>query len=133
LIGKTTKCLKCKSPGKIVPGKPVAVRAPKHAARARVSGIGNYPNLTRYLDWCTALAKVFLVLGLVCVGLLAITLVVIALGQPVDGLQKILGLFVAAGFSALSALIVYVGYVATMAGTEIVRVLVDIESNTRSG
>ena len=133
LIGRKTKCLKCQTPGTIAPGEIArAAASPQTARRTPRSAAGNYPNLLRYLDWSGTLAKVFLVLGMICVALLAVVSVFDALGQPSDGLQKLLGLVISIGFSALSALIVYVAFVAAMAGIEIVRVLIDIEANTRT-
>ena len=135
LIGRTSKCLKCETPAQIVDRVPGST-TPRPSVASNVgkslgvnANSGHYPNLNKYLRWSSTLAVIFLVLGAIMVIVFAGIMTITSLTFP--GGQKIGGLAITAVLSSLLALIIYIGYVATMAGIEIVRVLVDIEQNTR--
>ena len=90
-----------------------------------------YPNLIRYLGYVQSLARIQLALFL----LVAALFLVISVAAPIirnvpfqDAIFPILSGVLTATLIGLSA---YILYVFTMAGVEFVRVIIDIEANTR--
>lgn len=91
-----------------------------------------YPNLERYLKW----ARLAALLQLICCMLLvAITAATTVIGPMLENtpmrtaiVQMLLGLLT----SALVGFASFMVYVFTMAGVELIQLLIDIESNTRN-
>jgi hypothetical protein len=94
---------------------------------------GRYPNLLRYIGIIEVLQKVFfwiaVVLGILYgVAALLMGAYTIVTGDPLLGLGLIFGGAIGV---ALYMGIIWLGYISAMAGTEFLRVFIDVENNTR--
>lgn len=90
-----------------------------------------YPNLIQYLGYVQSLAVIQLTLSLILAGLLLVVSVVGPIVRNVPFQEAILPILSGLLMSTIIGLIAYVLYVVTMAGVEFVKVIMDIEANTR--
>jgi preprotein translocase subunit Sss1 len=91
-----------------------------------------YPNLQKYLRWAKAVALGQLLVVIVVSSSIFLISLVYHVSRRAAIQDAILPILEATAVSLLIGLAGYVVYVLTMAGIELVHVIVDIESNTRA-
>lgn len=108
-----------------------AARIKRSTKTPKLTEEGRYPNLIRYLNWARTVVLALSILAYIFVGLVFIGNIVMVGQGLLSGLEFVGALFIVILTTAFSIAFIYFLYVCSMAGIELIQVVIDIEENTR--